>query len=240
MERDNPYGPPNVVEQLQFIFDDVPPLSVADRLSAWLASQDAESPDVLTATLFLTDNDSRRRRANRWSEIRYIQMPYDSESGWLVSGGVEVAWLYDEACRGYINGSYFSALLCAHAACERALAGILSTYRDELEKGWLTWGLGKLINAAKERKVVDDQTLKDLSRLSEIRKVSAHYKEYMDAPMSVHRRAIGILQNDPSLDDEEVIDNIARLDALFGIELATVMVRGNLGFGGSRYAPSSQ
>jgi hypothetical protein len=236
----NPYGPPGIVDQLQFTFDEIPPLSLEERVSNWLSQQDEETHDVLTAMLFLGDNDSRRRRASRWSEIRNIQKPYDSKWGWLVSGGSEVAWLYDEACRGYIAGSYFSALLCAHAACERVLAGVLSSYSEDLDKGWLMWGLGKLIKAARDRKLFDDETLDDLSRLSEIRKVSAHYKSFLDTPNSVQRRAIEILENNPDLDDDEVLDDITRSDALFALELATAMVRGNVGFGGDRFRPSSR
>src|SRR6266516_2175485 len=109
------YGPPVVVGQLQFVFDGIDPLPLEKRVVDWLACQDEETPDVLTATLFLADNDSRRRRASRWYEIRCIQAPYDNGAGWLVSGGEEVLWLYYEACRDYINGAYFSTLLCAQA-----------------------------------------------------------------------------------------------------------------------------
>jgi hypothetical protein len=90
--------------------------------------------------------------------------------------------------------------------------------------------MGKLISAAKQRKIVDAETLDNLSKLNEIRKVSAHYKSLLDTPTSVHRRAIDILENYPDLDDEEVIDNITRSDALFALRVATVMVRSNLGF----------
>lgn len=109
MESTNPYGPPHIVEQLQFTFNETPPLSLEEQLSTWLSSQDEETHDVLTVRLFLADNDSQRRRASRWIEVRRIQSPYDTNWGWLVHGGPEAAWLYDEACRGYIGGSYFSA-----------------------------------------------------------------------------------------------------------------------------------
>lgn len=118
------------------------------------------------------------------------------------------------------------------------LAGLLDTYREELDKGWLMWGLGKLIGAAREHRILDDRTLDDLSKLSEIRKVSAHYKPFMATPTSVQLRAIKVLESNPELDDEEVIDDIVRFDALFALELATVMVHGNLGFGGDRYIPT--
>jgi hypothetical protein len=231
MEDPKSYGPAGVVGQLQLTFDGVTPLSLEERISDWLALQDEETADVLTATLFLTDNESRRRRASRWYQLRCIQAPYHRESGWLISGGAEVAWLYDESCRDYIDGAYFSTLLCAHAACERVLAGLLSFHREELESDWLRWGLGRLISAARQRRIVDETILDDLRKLSEIRKVSAHFKPFLDTPTSVLRRANDVLESYPDLDDEEAIDNIVRSDALFAIQIATVMVLSNLGFG---------
>ena len=123
----NSRGPEIVVGQLQFEFDGIPPLTQEQRLSAWLADQDIESTDTLTAILFLNDEESRRRRAARWAEVRSIQIPYEAESGWLVSGGEEVIWLYDEACKGYVHGSFFSALLCVvRALCLRACTSWMS------------------------------------------------------------------------------------------------------------------
>jgi hypothetical protein len=224
------YGPPVVVGQLEFIFDGVEPLSLEKKIMDWLDSQNEETPDTLTAALFLVDNESRRRRAERWFEVRCVQAPYDSDSGWLVHGGVEVIWLYDEACRSYINGAYFSTLLCAHAACERVLAGCLYPYRDELDKNWLMWGLGKLMVAAKQRGIIDVETLGELDKLNQIRKVSAHYKPFLDTSISVQRRAIRVLENYPDQDEDEVIDNITRSDALVGLRVASFLSRGNLSF----------
>jgi hypothetical protein len=221
------YGPPVVAGQLEFIFDGVEPLPLEKRIADWLDCQNEETPDTLTATLFLVDNESRRRRANRWFEVRCVQAPYDRDSGWLVHGGVEAIWLYDEACRSYIDGAYFSALLCAHAACERVLAGYLNLHDEELDKNWLMWGLGKLMIAAEQRGIIDVGALNALDRLNQARKVSAHYKPF-DTPTSVQRRAISALESYPDLDEDAVIDNIARSDALFGIRVATSLVRSNL------------
>jgi hypothetical protein len=223
------YGPPVVAGQLEFMFDGVEPLSLEEKIADWLDSQNEETPDTLTAALFLVDNESRRRRANRWFEVRCVQARYDSDSGWLTHGGVEVIWLYDEACRSYINGAYFSALLCAHAACERVLADCLYPYREELDKNWLMWGLGKLIVAAGQHGIIDAEIMDQLDRLNQTRKVSAHYKSFLDSPTSVQRRAISVLEDYPDQDEEEVIDNITRSDALFGLQVASFLVRSNLG-----------
>ena len=47
-----------------------------------------------------------------------------------------------------------------------------------------------------------------------------------------------MFESDPEADAEEAIDSIMRSDALFALELATVMVRGNLGFGGGQGSPT--
>lgn len=225
-----PSGPEVIIGQLQFEFDGIPSLTLEQRLSIWLKKQDEETPEVYAALLLLADNDSRARRSRRWEEVRAIQAPYDSPSGWLLSGGVEVSWLYDEACRDYINGAYFSALLCAHAACERELAGFLFPYKEELPNGWLWWGLGKLIPQAANRGLIDDQLRDDLSKLTETRKVSAHYKVAHETENSVQRRALSLLSIHSDLEDEAAIDSIARSDAIFSIQVATTIVRSNLGF----------
>ncbi len=137
-----PYGPTLVVGQLQFEFENIEPLTLDQRLRIWLDSQDNITSDVLTATLFVTDNESRRRRSDRWMELLCLQAPYQHQTI-MASGGIEVVWLYKEACRSYVNGAFLSALMCSHAACERMLAGCLFAYREELGNGWLMWGLGR-------------------------------------------------------------------------------------------------
>lgn len=228
----DPHGPEIVVGQLQFEFDDIAPLTLEERLRQWLNHKDEETTDALTAILFIGDSDSRRHRADRWSEILGIQAPYTYDPAWMVSGGIEAVWLYNEAWRDYLNGAYFSTLICAHAACERELAGCLYPYREDLERGWLMWGLGKLIPATLERKIIDKQTSKELMRLNEIRKVSAHFKPPYDIPNSVENRALGHFASSQPSDYEDVLNNMIRSDALFAIRVATFVVRGNLGFGG--------
>lgn len=228
--KPDPCGPEIIVRQLQFEFDDIAPLSLEQRLHNWLQLQDEETREVYTALLFLGDNDSRRRRAERWSEIRHVQNPYEFGSSWLVSGGIEVMWLYEEACRDYINGAYFSALLCAHSACERVLAGCLFAYREELPKGWSMWGLGRLIPSAVERNLIDSELESDLNKLTEIRKVAAHFKVAHETTNSVQWRSEAFLTEHPDLEYEDAVNSIMRSDALFAIEAATAIVRGNLGF----------
>lgn len=196
----DPRGPEVVVGQLQFEFDGIAPLTLGERLSRWLNSEEDESSDFLTAMLFIADNNSRRRRAGRWHQVLNLQKPYRSDPAWVVSGGAEAMWLYNEAWRDYIDGAYFSSLICAHSACERELAGCLFPYREELAKGWLMWGLGRLIPAALERGVIDEPTSKDLAKLNDIRKVSAHFKPAHETFTSVQYRAMKLFAVGPDSD----------------------------------------
>ncbi len=222
--RPEPCGPEVVVRQLQFDFDGIAPLTLEQRVSSWLSHQDEETPDVYTARLLLGDNESRRQRAFRWSEVRRIQMLYDNGSGRMFFGGTEVIWLYDEACHDYIDGSYFSALLCAHAACERELAGRLAACAEELPKGWMWWGLGKLVSHAVERNLTDSNIKDDLIKLTEIRKVAAHFKAAHKTPASVQWRVDALLARQPNLEYEDAINDVMQSDALFAIRVATATV----------------
>jgi hypothetical protein len=93
----DPCGPEVVVGQLQFEFDGVTVLTLEEKLRQWLNSQDDEAvdADMLTAMLFIADNSTRRRRADRWNEIVSLQTPYRYDPVWAVSGGVEAMWLYN-------------------------------------------------------------------------------------------------------------------------------------------------
>lgn len=230
----DPRGPEIIVGQQQFEFDGIAPLTQEQKLSSWIDSQSEETPDLLTAILFVADNESRRRRGRRWAEVRTIQAPFENESGWLVSGGHEVVWLYDEACRDYINGAFFSALLCAHSACERVLAGCLYAHREELPNNWLMWGLGKLLAEAFSRRLIDQPLREDLSKLNELRKVSAHFKPAHETTTSVYWRLVNSQENSPDWKDfGTAIDELVQKDAIFAIRIATILVRSNIYFGGT-------
>jgi hypothetical protein len=232
---DDPRGPEIVVGQLQLEFDDIDPLTLEDRLRQWLNSQDEETAESLTAWLFIADQDSRRRRADRLCEVLKIQEPYRYDPAWYLSGGIEAIWLYTEAWRGYVNGAYFSALICAHAACERELAGCLFPYRDELDRRWLTWGLGKLVSASLERGIIDGNMSQELYKLNETRKVTAHFKVEHETPTSVQRRAMSLFATNNDSDFENTLDDVIRSDALSAIRVATLVLGSNLGFGGPSF-----
>jgi hypothetical protein len=223
------YGPPIVTDQPELPFEGIPCLTREERIMAWLRTQEAETIETVVATLFLADGESRRRRAERWFQIRSTQACYDRDEGWLIPGGMEAFWLYEEACRSYTNGMYLAALLCAHSACERVLAGCLLSFEAQLPPRWQMWGLGNLVPEAFRLGLID-QPLKDkLHQVSELRKVSAHFKPPL-ASNSVARRVAQLSDGQLSISGEDEFDTILRADAMLAIETSTELLRGDQGF----------
>jgi hypothetical protein len=214
---------------MQLDLEGVEPLSDEERISRWLADQTEETEDVFEAALFLRDHNSRGDRAARWLTVRQVQAPFDTEWGWLITGGSEAVWLYDEAERAFVSGLFLASLLCAHAACERALAGCLQVYEDRLDRRWRRWGLGPLTRTALELGLIDPPLGARLDQVTELRKVSAHYKPPL-MPNSVHMRALTQLPDDFGLSDEDALDEILYEDALLALEVATELLRGDQGF----------
>jgi hypothetical protein len=188
--------------------------------------------------LFLADGESRRRRAIRWLQLSSVQNEFEKESGWLIPCGVEPVWLYREACNSYINGMYLAALLCAHAACERVLAGCLLAYEESLPKGWRMWGLGKMIPVASERSLIDPPLKGRLEAISEPRKVSAHFKPPMTTNSVVNR--VSQLYDDHAYHPlEDRLDNLLKTDALIALGTATELLHGDQGFARDKRSAAS-
>lgn len=227
-------GIPVVLNQLELPFDGLPSSTCSQRVSAWLEDQNEETEDVVCGHLFLVDAESRRRRAARWMDVRAIQARFHSDSGWLIPGGVEAVWLYEEACRSYMNGMYMAALLCSHSSCERVLAASLDSHERPLSKGWAMWGLGRLVPAAFELGLIDEGLKDRLLQLSELRKVSAHFKPPL-SPNSITRRAIELFDLRPELETEDGFDALLQMDAHAALDATTELLRGEQGF--SRVGP---
>jgi hypothetical protein len=242
------------IDQLQLDFSGIQPLSEQQQISAWLQEVGSEDPRGLEALLVLRDHVDRDGRTKRWMEIQKIQSQYHSDWGWLIPGGEEAIWLYDESQRAYVCGLYLAALLCSHAACERVLSGCLLHYEDKLKKGWRFWGLGPLASHALQFGLIDIELKNKLDRLNEIRKVSAHYKPPL-CPTSVHMRVFSVLLPAsydniagmessllPLLDpvteqgvrnaetNEDALEVVLAADAMLSLEVATQLLHGNQGF----------
>lgn len=224
-------GPIIALNQLELEFEGVTPLSAEERVARWLAEQEDESEEVITAALFLEDGSSRADRAERWAEIRAIQAPYDRAHGWLVPGGSEAVWLYEESVRAYVHGLFLAALLCAHSACERVIAGCLLGYEEKLDKRWRRWGLGPLAAKALEFGLIDDDLRRGLDEVTELRKVSAHFKPPLE-PNSVLVRTCRALAAGSELED--ALESTLRSDAKTAIEITTWLLRGDQGFARAR------
>jgi hypothetical protein len=139
--------------------------------------------------------------------------------------------LYHEAKLAYVQGVPFAALLCAHAACERALAGCMTPYESELPASWQRWGLGPLIAEAFKRGLIDQPLRDDLTSMNDVRRVTAHYKPPLE-PKSIFARTIADsaadIQNDEEL--EEALESVAYADAFAAIKAAVSLLYGKQGF----------
>jgi hypothetical protein len=204
------------------------------RVKKWLAGQEHETLATLAAVLFLRDSNGRRARAERWSELHSVQAPFDREDGWLVPGGSEAVWLYEEAERAYVYGLFLATLHCAHAACERVLAACLLDYERQLDKNWRRWGLGSLTTAAFEMGLIDEDLKQGLERVTRNRKVSAHFKPPITRDSVVWR---AYTSAPDGLFTEQDLDQVLHDDALAALEVATELLRGDQGFAqlGSRH-----
>lgn len=165
-----------VVDQIELDMPGVPPLSTEQRLRRWLEDQGEETPAVIEALLLIEDDRTRDARVGRYFDIEIARRPFESEDGWFIPGGSEAWWLYQEAERAYISGLFMASLLCSHAASERALAGCLADFADQLPPTWQRWGLTPLAAEAGRRQIVAPDLEAQLKDLAERRKVSAHYK----------------------------------------------------------------
>jgi hypothetical protein len=228
VEHVDPTRPSLALDQLQLALEGVPPLSAEERLERWLADQPEETAQVHAAFLYLRDANTRSARAQRWADLRAVQAPYDRAWGWLVPGGTEVVWLYDEAGLAYVDGLFLATLLCAHAACERVLAGCLQMYPEQPDKNWLRWGLGPLAKTAFERDLIDSALRDDLAQVTEVRKVSAHFKPPL-TPNTVMLRASERAETSTAQSDDELLDEVLQDDAMFALKVATKLIRGNQG-----------
>lgn len=133
------HRPSLALDQLQLPLDGIEPLSEEAQVERWLAEQSDETPRVYTAVLHLRDAHTRAARAQRWAEVRVVQSRYEPSWGWLVAGGQEALWLYYDSERAYVDGLFMASLLCAHATCERMIAGCLEPYREQRADLLVRW-----------------------------------------------------------------------------------------------------
>lgn len=141
----------------------------------WLMS---ETPEDVAAWLRDFDAEELPERSHRLYQVLEL---FASRSPNVLAGGEETLVLAEEARDAYTYGLPVASLLASHAACERHLAGMLSLLTDTgrtrpLPEGWERFGLGRLVEEAAERRVVDDHMADRLRVLVDRRKMVGHFK----------------------------------------------------------------
>jgi hypothetical protein len=135
------------------------------------------------------------------------------------AGGYESGLLLSEAVRCYSLRADIACILCAHACCERELAGILKWQRP-FPPNAERWGLGRLIGTGRERRWFSSDLATKLDRVNENRRTLYHLQEF-NAPTGLWQRAIRAGNNPATKDNvAEAIPGTLRRDALEGLECA--------------------
>lgn len=95
----------------------------------------------------------------------------------VAAGGFESGQFLLEALACYEGGLYLASLTCAHATCERELAGRVAHAGAIAPEGWERWGLGRLIQHARTQAWHSASTLELLEAVNEKRKTVYHFRE---------------------------------------------------------------
>lgn len=135
------------------------------------------------------------------------------------AGGYENGFLIIEATRCYHLGADLACILCAHACCERELAGTLK-WQHPPTPNTERWGLGRLIRIGRERHWFDADLASRLDQLNENRRTLYHLQDF-EAPTGLWRRAISRADNPVTKHDvAEAIPGTLRQDALEALNCA--------------------
>jgi hypothetical protein len=220
----HPYG------QLQLELEGIEPLTEDEKIARWLDSEtNVDSVRFRSGVLRLEDSVSRTERAMRWVRVREIQAPFYSPY-YLVPGGGEAVWLYQEAISCFIHGMPLASLLCSHAAVERVLADHLVMVsggpHGDLRKKIDRWGLGALIAEAVRRGLISDDTRSQLEIMNERRRVTAHFKHPLD-PSSLHNRVFAASGGEAVPEDS--FYQLAMRDADQALVTSTLLLRSREG-----------
>ena len=163
---------------------------------------------------FCDDSVGRSAEINRIVESHGGPVLYGSSSG-----GYESGFLILEACRCYRLGLDLACILCAHACCERELAGILE-WQLPVTPNAERWGLGRLIRAGRKRGWLDTGLAGKLEKFNENRRTLYHLQDFF-APTGLWRRATSNAGNPATKDDvARAVPGTLRQEALDGLDCA--------------------
>lgn len=216
----HPYG------QLQLELEGIEPLTEDEQIARWLDSEpNVDSVQYRCGVLKLEDGASRVERAERWARVREIQAPLYWPY-YLIPGGGEAVWLYNEAVSCFVHGAPLASLLCSHASVERALAAHLAMVTGgpdgELSRNIGRWGLGSLTAEAVRRGLISDVTRVQLEIMNERRRMTAHFKHPLD-PSSIHNRVFSASGGEPVPEDSMYL--LATRDADQALVTSTRILR---------------
>ncbi len=161
-------------------------------------------------------------------------------AGTVLIGGQEAGLLWQATVDAFVAGNWVATLLCAHATCERVLAGLVSLHElpghaDPAPNGWESWGLGKLIGHVRRQGWIEPDVLDDVAALSERRKPFGHWRRPLDAGTPGRRMADSVMAGNDEPD--ELAMRLLAGDAHAAATTALRVYFGNY-FGGP-FAPAS-
>lgn len=163
---------------------------------------------------FTDEEPIRRAEVNRIVESLGGPILYG-----LSAGGYENGFLILEATRCYRLGADLACILCAHACCERELAGILK-WQEPATANAERWGLGRLIRVGRERGWFDADLAVRLEQVNESRRTVYHLQDF-EAPTGLWKRAASRADNPVTKDEvAEAIPGTLRQDALEALACA--------------------
>lgn len=122
------------------------------------------------------EGKARKRQWNR--EVGQLIASFPPVTFGMAAGGFESTQFLMEAVGCYQNGLFLASLTCAHATCERELAGRLAHPREQAPRGWERWGLGRLIEHARQAGWHSEATLLLLTSVNEKRRTVYHFRDF--------------------------------------------------------------
>jgi hypothetical protein len=169
---------------------DVPFPNMTDDLVAWYEEFDRqERPGRV----------QRNARVLEWLE------GYDMATH---SGGEESRLALAEAKDAFIYGLPPASMFASHVSCERELAGLMAGLPDHVApKGWMRWGLGRLIPEAVARGWISSELATELEWLSEIRRSIGHYRRPLHEDTLTFRYVSSLFLHGEDQDYAEVLLN---------------------------------
>jgi hypothetical protein len=146
----------------------------------------------LRKALTVRDESARRARAIRIQQLDDALTDISPHAFAFVAGTPEIAFLRMEAQSAFLAGLGGSAVICAHAACERELAAWVQSLGPAAPKRWTRWGLGNLAVYAIEQEFVPSDLGASLLELNERRRFLYHLQDKESLKMTYVRAFEGL------------------------------------------------